>query len=61
VAQVTALAEERDQPGQVTSQRRLPAVAAEADADAYVRLAIRTGKQPAVPGVDVPRGGVKQD
>jgi hypothetical protein len=61
LAQVTVLAEQRDQPGQVASQRRLPAVAAEADPDAHVRLAIGARKQPAVPGVDTPRAGVEQD
>jgi Kef-type K+ transport system membrane component KefB len=47
-AQITALAEQRDQPGHIALQRRVPAAPSEADPDAHVRPAILAGKQPAV-------------
>ena len=60
-AQIATLAEQRDQPGQISPQQRVPAACSEADPDAHVRLAVLAGKQPAVPGVDAPRAGVEQD
>ena len=63
-AQIAPLGEQRDQPVQVTAQRRGlpgPAPGAEPDPDAHVGLPVRAGEQPAVPGVDAPRARVEQD